>query len=109
MFSYLWFAAVISLFVFVIGITSLMSTMREYGLGRSIIQMAMMLVIIISVTFIGLKLDKNTTQKKIEKQGLENTVVEMYVDNYSIKNIAFYTDTSKLDVVKILKDNDLYK
>lgn len=63
----------------------------------------------IGILFVGVRLDKNAISKKIDKNGMDDTVVGLYVDNYSIKAITYFTDLTTLEVIKILRDHDVYK
>lgn len=98
-------ALIIVMLAILLFVANVFGQMFRPTLIEIIIKAGITIIIILIAYFIGVKLDKNAIQKKIDKQGLENVIVEMYLDGTSVDNIAEYTDTRKLDVFEILKDN----
>lgn len=45
--------------------------------------------------------------KKIDEQGLDKTVIELYTGYDSIDDIEDYVDLPREEIIKILKDNDI--
>lgn len=51
--------------------------------------------------------ERNMIKKKINEQGLDTVVIDLYANDLNVKKIADKVDLTTKEVYKILRDNDI--